>query len=125
MVSCEPRTLFSVGPSTLNNSLPSNRTLPLTCALLPSSPMAAMKICVLPDPDSPTSPTHSEGAMLKDTPSTASMLPVRCEKLMRKRSPLNVGTISAILDVEGVAQAITNDVHAQHQHTHKAAAIHH
>src|SRR5882757_1903078 len=121
MVSCEPRTRFSVGPSTLNNSLPSNRTLPLTCALPSSSPMAAMKICVLPDPDSPTSPTHSEGAMLKDTPSTASMIPVRCEKLMRKRSTLNVGTMSAILDVEGVAQAIAEDVQAKQQNRQEAA----
>src|ERR1700733_5457311 len=49
------------------------------------------------------------------------MLPRRCEKLTRSRSTLNVGTMSGVLDVEGVAQAIAEDIQAKQQHGQKAA----
>src|SRR5580704_7361936 len=45
---------------------------PLTWALGASRPMAARKSWVLPDPDSPTTPTHSAGPIFNDTPLTAS-----------------------------------------------------
>jgi hypothetical protein len=53
--------------------------------------MAAMKICVFPDPDSPTMPTHSAGWTVSDASRTADIAPLRCGKCTLKFSTTSVG----------------------------------
>ena len=71
MVSLEPRTRLSCAAGSPRISRSSNRTLPLARAPWPSNPIAAMSIWVLPDPDSPTMPTHSPGRTARDAARTA------------------------------------------------------
>src|SRR6266404_2839577 len=117
--SCVP--IFNCGGCAPRISPPSKRTLPRAVALPASRPMAAMKICVLPDPDSPTMATHSRAATASDTCRTAKMLRSGCEKLTVKSSMLNTGAISALLHVEGVAQSVAEDIQGKQQHRQKSA----
>ena len=50
---------------------------PATWPLLGSSRMIESPVVLLPQPDSPTSPTHSPSSTSKETPSTATTEPVR------------------------------------------------
>ncbi len=84
--------------------------------------MAAMNTWVLPEPDSPTMPTHSRGATASDTSRTAAIVsPSERETPRCKFSMLSVGSTSALLHVEGVAQAVAEDVQAQQQQGEKTA----
>src|SRR5258707_13566145 len=121
MVSFEPRMRFSCGAGAPRISPPSKRTLPSAVALPASRPMAAMKICVLPDPDSPTMATHSRAATASDTRRTAEMLRSGCEKLTVKSSMLSKDAKSALLHVEGVAQSVAEDIQGKQQHRQKSA----
>src|SRR6202166_4582708 len=121
MVSFEPRMRFNCDAGAPRISPPSKRTLPRAVALPASRPMAAMKTCVLPDPDSPTMATHSRAATASDTCRTAEMLWSGCEKLTVKSSMLNMDANSALLHVEGVAQSIAEDVQGKQQHRQKSA----
>jgi hypothetical protein len=62
------RALFSPSAST---STPSRRTLPATLAKEGSKPMAARISVVLPQPDSPSTPTRSPASTVRSTPRTA------------------------------------------------------
>src|SRR5260370_25927840 len=121
MVSFEPRMRFSCDAGAPRISPPSKRTLPWAVALPASRPMAAMKICVLPDPDSPTMATHSRAATASDTCRTAKMLRCRCEKLTVKSSMLKMGAKSALLHVKGVAQSVAEDIQGKQEHRQKSA----
>src|SRR5260370_32448738 len=121
MVSLEPRMRFNRGAGAPRVSLPSKRPLLWAAALRARRPRAAMKICVLPDPDSPTMATHSRAATASDTCRTAKMLRSGCEKLTVKSSMLNMGAKSALLHVEGVAQSVAEDIQGKQQHRQKSA----
>ena len=56
-------------------SCASYRTVPVTSALLGSSPMIERERTVLPDPDSPTMPSVLPRSIVKVTPSTAPTSP--------------------------------------------------
>src|ERR1700727_1322360 len=121
MVSFEPRTRFSAAVFAPANSLPPERRLPPTSATPASNPMAARNNWVFPDPDSPTTPTHSWGSMRSDAPATASSVPLRCPKRIFRSSTLKVATTSRFLDVERVAQTIAKDVQTKQQYRQEAA----
>src|SRR5882762_9690207 len=121
MVSFEPRMRFNCGGGAPRISAPSKRTLPWAVALPASRPMAAMKICVLPDPDSPTMATHSRPATASETCRTAEMLRSGCEKLTVNSSMLNRDAKSALLHIEGVAQSVAEDIQREQKHRQKSA----
>src|SRR5882724_3042748 len=121
MVSLEPRMRFNRGAGAPRVSLPSKRTLPWAAALPASRPMAAMKICVLPDPDSPTMATHSRAATATDTCRTAEMLRFGREKPTVNSSMVNMGAKSAFLHIEGVAQSVAEDIQGEQQHRQNSA----
>src|SRR5882724_10548646 len=102
-------------------SPPSKRTLPAAVALPASRPMAAMKTCVLPEPDSPTMATHSRAPTAKETWRTAEMLRFGCEKPTVKPSMLKMGANSAFLHVEGIAQPVAENIQGKQQHGQKSA----
>src|SRR5580658_6334009 len=83
--------------------------------------MAAMNTCVLPDPDSPTIPTHSPAATSIDTWRTAQIRAPRCVNSTLRSSMRRAGTTSAFLDVEGVPQAVAEEVERQQQQRQKSA----
>src|ERR1700733_4307533 len=83
--------------------------------------MAAMNTWVLPDPDSPTIPTHSPGATSIDTWRTAAIRAPRCVNSTLRSSMRRAGTTSAFLHVEGVAQAVAEEVERQQQQRQKSA----
>src|SRR5258708_14297078 len=121
MVSFEPRMRFSCGAGAPRISPPSKRTLPSAVALPASRPMAAMKVCVWPEPDWPRRATRWGGARASDTRRTAEMLRSGCEKLTVKSSMLSKDAKSALLHVEGVAQSVAEDIQGKQQHRQKSA----
>ncbi len=68
-----PRTRRTSRSGKASRSRPMNSTLPVTVELLimRTRPRMASALMLLPQPDSPTRPTVSPGAMAKLTPSTA------------------------------------------------------
>ena len=66
-----PRTLVSCFSFRTSSSRPWKRMDPLTVALFGRRPMVASAVTDLPDPDSPTMPSTSPGAMEKSMPRTA------------------------------------------------------
>ena len=67
-----PRTFCISRSGSDTRSLPSSLTEPpVTWPTLGSSFMIDKPVVDFPQPDSPTRPTHSPSATLKDTPSTA------------------------------------------------------
>src|SRR5580658_541021 len=119
MESLEPRIRFKAARGAPRISSPSKRTLPVARALRGSNPNAPMKICVFPDPDSPTMPTHSPCVTQSDTSRTAAMRsPFR--KSMLRASILRTSGNSGLLR-QTVAQSVADDVQADEQDGKKDA----
>src|SRR5690606_23101233 len=63
------------------SSSPSNRAEPVTRPLAAIRPITAMKVWLLPEPLSPTTPRHSPGRTSSDTPRTAGTSPSGVSKV--------------------------------------------
>jgi hypothetical protein len=94
-------------------------------ALRGSNPSVARNDTDLPDPLSPTTPTASPGATSRSMPRTACTMPFGVRNVTRRSlrlsTPSFICSPSAVeLGVEGVAQAVADEVDAdrqQHQRT--------
>ena len=85
MIWISRRASRSASPSSANRSCPSSTRLAARSRAWPrSSCTIALPVVVLPQPDSPTSASVSPGAIVNDTPSTATKLPrTRCSRPLR------------------------------------------
>src|SRR5262245_25150812 len=81
--------------------------------------MAASRIWLLPDPDSPTMPKTSPRCTSKPTPSTARTQPVSSLNSMVRSRTASSG--SALVGVEGIAQAIGDEVEAEERRGQEGA----
>src|SRR5512134_999280 len=120
-----PLISFSCSTGRLRISLPLNCTLPSARPFLASRPMTDMKIWLLPEPDSPTMPSVSPALMAKLTSLTARTAPSGVAKLVLRlrTSRMAVMRSSAVLGVEGIAQAVADEVEAeQRDGEHRAGA---
>src|SRR5205085_5101010 len=107
-----------------SRSWPLNSTSPVICAWsLLMRPMTVRNDTLLPEPDSPTTPSVSPRATEKETPSTAFTRPSSVGKLtcrsLTSRSCSGTGSPALrlralLLRVERVAQPVTEEVHTQH-----------
>ncbi len=71
MVIFEPRSRFRAAGFNPSTSSPWNRIEPPARPLRAKRPMAVMKVWLLPEPLSPTTPRHSPAATQRLTPRTA------------------------------------------------------
>jgi hypothetical protein len=92
MVIFEPRILFRAWGLSPKSSWPLNRMDPVARPLPASRPMAVMKVWLLPDPLSPTTPRHSPAFTDRDTPRTASTRPSSSWKLTFRSSIDRMGS---------------------------------
>src|SRR4051794_26379075 len=134
-----PRTLRSSESFSLSRSRPSNIARPsVTPPLLARIPRIASDVTLFPQPDSPTMPSVSPGAMSKETPLTACTIPrsvwnltsrfstersgSRLDRIGDPRDVLRVlpppqlepADAAAQLRVERLAQAVADQVEAEH-----------
>ena len=86
MVILEPRMRFSLWTGRPSNSWPLNLIDPEALPFRARSPMAAMKVWLLPEPLSPTTPRHSPLATASEMPRTASTSPSWVEKPILRSS---------------------------------------
>src|SRR6185295_17092668 len=77
--------------------------------------MAASRIWLLPEPDSPTMPSTSPRCTSKPTPSTARIKPDSSLKSIARSRTARIGAAraSAFIGVEGIAQPVGNEVEAE------------
>ncbi len=75
IVILEPRMSFSWPGFSPSSSLPLNLADPSARPFCANRPITAMKVWLLPDPLSPTTPRHSPRPTLSETPRTASTTP--------------------------------------------------
>ena len=94
----EPRILFSARGFSPSSSWPLNRIEPLALPLAASRPMAAMKVWLLPEPLSPTTPSTSPRATLKETPRTALTIPSWVLKSIFRSSMERTGSANSTSD---------------------------
>ncbi len=93
----EPRTLRNSEGASPSSSLPLKRTEPVTREVPGSRPRVASMVTVLPEPDSPTTPSTWPGSTDRLTPRTA------------ETSPSAVGNVtsrSAISRIGGMAETV-------------------
>src|SRR5215510_13773229 len=123
----EPRTLSSRSGDAFRISPPSKVTLPEQRPLIAVRPMAAIRIWLFPEPDSPTMPSTSPRRTSKLTPSTARTQPCSSLKSTVRSRADKIGATagraatSALVRVEGIAQSVGNEVEAE-QGDHQEAA---
>src|SRR3990172_4152771 len=116
-----PRTRWSRAGGSPRISAPRNLTLPRAGPFAANNPMIDMKIWLLPEPDSPTTPTVSPGPTAKLTSLTALTSPSGVSNTVSSPSTSRVGTTagasrasaSAILGIEGIAQPVPDEVEAE------------
>src|SRR5215467_7218803 len=98
----------------------------LTCPGYGTSPIAASMVRLLPEPDSPTTPSDSPSPTTMLTPSTARLVAVG-EGNATMRFSISSRAMSALqFGVEGVAQAVAEKVEGQHrEEDHDAGKRHH
>src|SRR5579859_7568204 len=109
------RISVSLRPS---RSTPSNRIRPeVTPTDAGSKRIVESAVMLLPDPDSPTTPTTSPSPIENETPSRIVRPPTLV--LRPSISSTGFGAISATLELEAriehVAQPVTHQVHAEHR----------
>ena len=80
-----PRIPHIAASSSANRSSPSSRAAPPRCAPSGSSPITASAVIDLPEPDSPATPKICPGAIDRLTSRTASMPPMRTDRLSMAR----------------------------------------
>src|SRR5687768_10996442 len=119
----EPLILSSFSGVAFRISCPSKVTLPLHLPLIAVRPMTAIRIWLLPEPDSPTIPSTSPRRTSKLTPSTARTQPCSSLKSTDKSRTARIGAdIGASLatglalpfvGIEGIAQSVGNEIEAE------------
>src|SRR5665213_4016469 len=121
---CRPRIWRISRFETCNRSLPSNSTRPDVSTRVDDGMSLSTDsiVTLLPDPDSPTTPSVSPGYTSKLTPSTACTDSLRVRNVTRRCLIDSSGSlrsgITALLPqarVEGIAQAVAHQVEAQHR----------
>src|SRR5215813_9150813 len=99
------------------SSAPAKRALPaVTRPARGRMPSNASDVTLLPQPDSPTIPSVSPGAMSNEMPLTACTVPRRVSKRTCRSSTPRRGSLStrAQLGIERLAQAVADQVEAEH-----------
>src|SRR5215510_2948719 len=115
----EPRTLSSRSGDAFRISPPSKVTLPEQRPLIAVRPIAAIRIWLLPDPDSPTMPSTSPRRTSKLTPSTARTQPCSSLKSTVRSRADRIGAAalragkSTLVRIEGITQPVGNEVEAE------------
>src|SRR6185369_11145139 len=126
----EPRILSSRSGAAFKISSPSNVTLPEQRPLIAVRPIAAIRIWLLPEPDSPTMPSTSPRRTSKLTPSTARTQPCSSLKSTVRSRADRIGIApgrpltSALVRIEGIAQAVSNEVETEQGGRQHAARQH-
>ena len=95
MVIFEPRILLSAAGLRFSSSVPRNLAEPAALPLRASRPISAMKVWLLPEPLSPTTPRVSPRATSRDTPRTAATTPSWVAKSTRRSLMERTGDASA------------------------------
>src|SRR6202030_1317086 len=113
-----PRMRFNSSGAIPSSSAPRKRALPVTRPFAARSPITVSNVWLLPDPDSPTTPTVSPSAIAKDTSLTALTSPSRMVKrvlrfLTSSSAKMLNNPCSTVLGVEGVAQPVADEVEAE------------
>src|SRR5262249_34458604 len=113
-----PRNRCSSRFFSFRRSLPLNIAVPLAirpggCGISPRIDIVDTR---LPEPDAPTIPRISPGKTSYESPSTAWTMPssVRNSTTRSRIERIGSGTNPALLRVEGVTQAVADEVDAQH-----------
>src|SRR5215471_4494202 len=114
-----------------SSSAPRKRALPVARPFAARSPITLRNAWLLPEPDSPTTPTVSPSAIAKDTSLTALTSPSGVSKRVLRFSTSSSAT-STILGVEGVAQSVADEVEAEQgggkenggEHQHPRRGLH-
>src|SRR5579862_5132707 len=120
IVILEPRSRLSARCGWPSISSPRYLTLPVARPFVASRPMVARKSWLLPEPDSPTTPRHSPSSMVKLALRTACTSPSGVWKRTSRLVTSKIGWLmSAILRVEGVAQAVADEVEAEQRDCHE------
>ncbi len=88
----EPRMRLRSPSFSPSSSWPLNFAEPSARPLAARRPITAMKVWLLPEPLSPTTPRHSPRPTLKETPRTASTTPSWVEKRTLSRSTARIGS---------------------------------
>src|SRR5262249_40971760 len=105
-----------------SNSSPRYFTLPVARPFAASSPMAARKSWLLPEPDSPTTPRHSASPTVRFSDLTACTSPSGVAKWTSRSLISKIGAVmSAVLGIEGVAQPVADEVEAEQGRRHERA----
>src|SRR5215204_314160 len=101
-----------------SRSMPSNLSMPLACPAPPRWPITAYPMLVLPEPDSPTTPTISPAASVSDTPCTAATALRPCRYLTHRfpiaRSASDMRGRPAEPRSDALLQPVANNVDADH-----------
>src|SRR5262245_12663768 len=136
MAICLLRMLFMSSGASGTRSRPCQRIWPATMRPggIGTSLRTDMAVTVLPQPDSPTTPSVSPRAMLRSTPSTACTMPssvwkcVFSPRISSSASPTPDLTSHALshhlAGVECIAQSITDEIDAQHRQENCSAWEH-
>src|SRR5262245_53856028 len=92
--------------------------LPVARPFEAKSPMTAMKTWLLPEPDSPTMPRVSPASTARLTLFAASTTPSGVAKRISRSRMSRTGwtMASAVLGIEGIAQAVADEVEAAQGH---------
>src|SRR5919109_5496003 len=88
-----------------------------TRPLRASSPRIASEVTLLPQPDSPTIPNVSPGAMSNEMPLTACTVPRRVQKRTWRSSTERSASLAtrAQLRIQRLAEPVTDQVEAEHR----------
>src|SRR6202030_2144008 len=132
-----PRMRFSSAGAIPSSSAPRKRALPVARPFAARSPITVRNVWLLPDPDSPTTPTVSPSAIAKDTSLTALTSPSGMVKRVLRFLTSSSATMlnnpcSTVLGVEGVAQPVADEVEAEQgggeenggEHQHPGRGLH-
>src|SRR3954454_13886387 len=95
IATCLPRTTDICRSLRPSNSRPRNLTEPVICAETGSSPITAIEVTDLPEPDSPTMPNTSPGRSEKLTPRTACTTPSSVGKRTLRSSTSSTAPVVA------------------------------
>src|SRR6516162_6566693 len=117
---CAPRTRSSAAAGSPMSSLPASSALPVARPFAARSPITARNSWLLPAPDSPTTPRHSARLTESVTSCTAATGPCGVSKLTLSSRTLSSASgsgreLSVLAGIEGIAQAITEQVETQQQ----------
>src|SRR5688572_13232606 len=113
-----PRTRFSASESVPISSSPAKRADPTAPTFEASSPRHARKVCDFPEPDSPTTATHSPAATASETSCTTRCVPCAVVKSTQRPSSASrslVAAISAHSRIERIAEPVAEKVQREEE----------